>query len=152
MPIQTPQSGDDQLYTQVDDELYDELATLAGQRIAYAAVWEDSLADALADLPGAVEGPPAVDLDLYLQDGVYFELYGTVCYPDLDADPLPSQEVIEQQLQALIQEGLWLGEVAVDEEDGLVLVLTRNHRPVLYLQVGAWILDEWDELPDEAAS
>jgi hypothetical protein len=41
-----------------------------------------------------------------------------------------------------------LEEIAVDEDDGLVLVIAARHRPELYLQVGAWLLDEWEELPD----
>jgi len=43
-------------------------------------------------------------------------------------------------------------EVAVDEEDGLVLVLGRGDQPDIYLQVGAWLLDEWEELPDHSES
>jgi hypothetical protein len=110
------------------------------------------LADALADLPEAALGPAGVDLDLYLQDGVYFELYSTYCYTDLDAEPVADQRAVERHLAQLLAAGLWLGEIAVDEEDGLVLVLTRQHQPVLYCQVGAWILDGWEELPEGAAS
>jgi hypothetical protein len=145
-------SDADQFYTTVDDETYEELSALAGQRIVHLAVWEDSLADALADLPEAGLGPAGVDLDLYLQDGVYFELYSTYCYTDLNAEPLADQRAVERQLAPLLAAGLWLGEIAVDEEDGLVLVLTRQHQPVLYCQVGAWLLDGWEELPEEAAS
>jgi hypothetical protein len=31
------------------------------------------------------------------------------------------------------------------------LVLAQRHQPVMYLQVGAWLLDEWEELPDSDA-
>ena len=34
------------MVTVVDDELYDELADLVGQRIVHAIVWNDSLLDA----------------------------------------------------------------------------------------------------------
>ena len=44
--------------------------------------------------------------------------------------------------------GAVLEEIAVDEDDGLVLVLGLKRQPVFYLQVGAWLLDEWEELPD----
>ena len=91
-------------------------------------------------------------MDLYLRDGVYFELYGVVCYPHPDADPMAELAAIEQYLTGCVKAGLALHEVAVDEEDSLVLVLTQHGRPVLYLQVGAWLLDEWQELPDDTAS
>jgi hypothetical protein len=152
MPTPTPRDPDDQLYTQVDDATYASLAELAGQRIVFAAVWEDSLADALGELAGALPEPESVDIDLYLHDGVYFELYGTVCYPTLESDPLPDRAAAERRLVDLVGQGVWLEEIAVDEEEGLVLVLAQHHRPVLFLQVGAWILDEWDELPDGASS
>jgi hypothetical protein len=151
MPVATPNSDADQLQTQVDDETYEELTALAGQRVLFATVWEDSLADALAELPAVDKGPSGVDLDLYLQDGVYFELYGAHCYPDLDAKPIGDQTAVERHLASLVGTGLWLGEVAVDEDDGLVLVLTQSHQPILYLQVGAWILNEWEELPEGTA-
>ena len=154
MPISEPRGNEGQLYTHVDDEQYDELSELNGQPIVYAAVWEEGLADSLA---GTVQSAAtssdevAADIDLYLRDGVYFELYGTICYTDLDAPPLRDLTQIEEQLQALVNAGGELAEVAVDEEDGLVLVLGQRHHPVLYLQVGAWLLDEWEELPDPSS-
>jgi hypothetical protein len=153
MPVSTPQPNDtDGPFTQVDDEQYDDLVELEGQKIVHAAVWEDALADALADLPDTGNGPAGVDMDLYLKDGVYFELYGTFCYPTLEQEPILDQGLVESRLAALIGSGLWLEEIAVDEEEGLVLVLAQNHQPRLYVQVGAWLLNEWEELPDGAAS
>ena len=35
---------------------------------------------------------PAFDLDLYLEGGVYFELYGVTCYADLDGAPLADRD------------------------------------------------------------
>lgn len=153
MPVTTPRPNDtDGPFTQVDDEQYEEIAKLEGQKIVYAAVWEDALADALADLQDAESGQPGVDLDLYLRDNVYFELYGTLCYVSLDEEPLPSQAEVETRLTALIHDELWLQEVAVDDEEALVLVLGRDQRPLLYVQVGAWLLDEWEELPEGTVS
>ena len=151
MPQATPQREQpDQLYTLVDDEQYEELSELASQQIVHASVWEESLADALEqNVPG---DEVAVDLDLYLKDNVYFELYGTLCYTNIEGEPLGDRNEIEQHLRELIKGGLDLEEIAVDEEDGLVLVLGQRHQPVFYLQVGAWLLDEWEELPDDAAS
>jgi hypothetical protein len=155
MPISEPADDSGQLYTRVDDEQYNELSELNGQPIVHVAVWEEGLADSIG-LPGNAgkqgadgdDGEVAADIDLYLRDGVYFELYGTLCYTDLDAPPLSDLAQIEQRLQRLVKAGLVLEEVAVDEEDGLVLVLGQRHQPVLYLQVGAWLLDEWEELPE----
>lgn len=153
MPVTTPRPNDtDGPFTQVDDEQYEEIAELEGQKIVYAAVWEDALADALADLQDAESGQPGVDLDLYLRDNVYFELYGTRCYVNLDEEPLTSQAEVETRLAALIHDGLWLQEVAVDDEEALVLVLGRDQRQLLYVQVGAWLLDEWEELPEGTVS
>lgn len=157
-----PASGDagEQFFTAVSNEQYDELSQLEGMRVVYASVWEDSLVEALetgameTEQPDTVqdEDVQAADLDLYLDEGIYFECYGVVCYPSLDADPLAPLGEIERTLAREVKRGLWLEEIAVDEDDSLVLVLTRNHRPLLYLQVGAWLLEEWEELPDSADS
>jgi hypothetical protein len=161
MPISEPANDEGQLYTHVDDEQFDELSELNGQPVVHVAVWEEGLADSITTAVRAASAPSAAsdaddevaaDIDLYLRDGVYFELYGTLCYTDLDEPPLNDLTQIEQRLQRLVKAGVTLEEVAVDEEDGLVLVLGQRRQPVLYLQVGAWLLDEWEELPDSAAS
>lgn len=161
MPISEPSSDDGQLYTRVDDEQYDELSELNGQPIVHVSVWEEGLADSITSSLRVVASPAdaaeteeevAADIDLYLRDGIYFELYGTLCYTDLDAPPLSNLAQIEQRLQRLVKAGLELEEVAVDEDEGLVLILAQGHQPVLYLQVGAWLLDEWEELPDSTPS
>lgn len=138
----------DQFYTRVDDEQYDELSNLVGERIVYAAVWEESVADTLSDVETTPDGL-AVDLDLYLADGVYFELYGVTSYSGPDEPPLDDAVDVEARLRRLIDNEGVLGEIAVDEEDALVLVLNMGEEPALYLQVGAWILVEWEELPDD---
>jgi hypothetical protein len=154
MPISEGSEEDGQLFTHVDDEQFDELSELNGQPVVHVSVWEEGLADAItaAGREGAESSDEvAADIDLYLRDGVYFELYGTLCYTDLDASPLADLIQIEEKLQQLIKGGVVLEEVAVDEDEGLVLVLAQRHKPVLYLQVGAWLLDEWEELPDISA-
>jgi len=37
----------------------------------------------------------------------------------------------------------------VDDDEQLVLVMTRQHEPVFYLNVGGWSTTEWDELPED---
>jgi hypothetical protein len=162
MPISQASGNDNQLYTRVDDEQYDELSELNGQPVVHVSVWEEGLADAIplssqgetAQTSSVTEanGEVAADIDLYLRDGIYFELYGTLCYTDLDAPPLANLAQIEQKLLALVKAGVKLEEIAVDEDEGLVLVLAHHHQPVFYLQVGAWLLEEWEELPESAAS
>lgn len=158
MPIPESSADDGQLYTRVDDEQYDELAELSGQPVVHVSVWEEGLADAITSPePGESAGNEpeegtAADIDLYLRDGVYFELYGTLCYTDLDAPPITGLSKIEQKLQHAVKAGAVLEEIAVDEDEGLVLVLAQRHQPVMYLQVGAWLLDEWEELPDSEAT
>ncbi len=151
MPQETPSANqDDQFFTAVSDEQYDELSQLNGSRVVFAAVWEESLIEALDNEPS--DDVQAADIDLYLEQGVYFECYGVVCYPSLEGEPLASLAEIEQSLKRGIDGGLWLEEIAVDEDDSLVLVLARRHQPQFYLQVGAWLLEEWEELPDPADS
>lgn len=136
----------DQLFMTVDDETYAELEQLAGEKVVHAEVWEDSLSDALEER-GGPPTDPAFDLDLYLEGGVYFELYGVTCYADLDGAPLADRDALERALHKIVKQGATLGEVAVDEEDALVLVLTVGDLSLLYLVVGGWLLEEWDELP-----
>ena len=134
-------------YTTVDDEMYDDLAELAGQRIVHVQLWEESISDMLEGQEVAATSTNAADLDLYLEGGIYFELYGVLAYRNPEQDPLPDRETVARQLTALVKQGLWLDEVAVDEEDGLVLILSRARKPQLYLSISGWSVDEWDELP-----
>lgn len=136
------------LTTSVDDELYDEISELAGQKVVHVEIWEDSLATALNETEPEDEPNAQFDLDLYLEDGVYFELYGTRCYPDIDSEPWADLNTVTRHLQAYVKQGLWLEEVAVNEGDELVLVLARNQTPLAYLEIGGWLIEEWDELPD----
>lgn len=135
-------------YTTVDDEMYDDLAELAGQRIVHVELWEESISEMLEGQDAAATSTNAADLDLYLEGGIYFELYGVLAYRDPEQDPLPDRETVERQLTALVKQGLWLDEVAVDEENALVLVLSRARKPQLYLAISGWSVDEWDELPN----
>lgn len=136
------------LLTSVDDETYNELATLIGQRIVHVALWEDSLADALAEQTVDPAAQTTFDLDLYLEDGVYFEMYGVACFDDPNADAWRGLEQTGARLTAFVTARARLGDVAVDDDDGLVLVLTTPAGRNSYLVVGAWLLAEWDELPD----
>lgn len=136
------------LLTTVDDETYDELATLIGQRIVHVALWEDSLADALAQQTVAPDQQTTFDLDLYLEDGVYFEMYSVACFDDPEAEAWHGLAQTGARLAALVTGRAQLSDVAVDDDDGLVLAITTPDGRNCYLVVGAWLLAEWDELPD----
>lgn len=138
-------NGDVPFYTEFSDEIYEELAELAGQRIAHVTLWQDSLLDELSEGQDVV--PILYDLDVYLEDGVYFELYGTACHPDPDADPLEGLSAVEQYLLPRIDRRLYLLELAADHEDRIVLVLGQATQPELYLVAAGWLLEEWEELP-----
>ena len=141
--------NDAPLITVVDDETYDELSELAGQRVVHVALWEDSLADALAEATSDPAQQAAFDLDLYLEDGIYFELYGVTCFDDPDGEPWQGHAATQARFAALVGGQAHLAEVAVDEDDGLVLVLESGDGAPVFLAVGAWLADEWDELPED---
>ena len=103
--------------------------------------------DTDGDEPGA-DDKDAVDIDIYLEGGIYFELYGTLCYPTLDSEPLLGTSTIRNAIADLVNSGVWLDDVAVDDEEQLVLVLSQHRKPQLYLSVGGWLVEEWDELPN----
>lgn len=137
------------LYTEVDDEMYEELAALVGEKIVHVEIWEESLGDVMAGEEAAEAGQIGFDIDLYLEGGIYFELYSTVCYPTIESDPLEGLSTVQSRLAGLVKSGVWLEEVAVDDENSLILVLAQRKKPQLYLLIGAWTVGEWDELPEE---
>jgi hypothetical protein len=135
------------LYTTLDDELYEELSQLVGQKIVLVEVWEDSLSTALEGEEVEPEQQVSFDIDLYLADGAYFELYSATCFDSPDSEPWQGVENVSARLAAAARQGAALQEVAVDEEDQLVLVLAYGGGKQIYLPVAAWLLEEWDELP-----
>lgn len=153
--------GESFINTTVSDELYDELAELEGLQVVGAALWEDSLSDTPdgeedaedeGDEPVEIIDPESrqfVDMDIYLDENVQLELYEVALYTSLDEDPIIGLTAIGTLLSKEIEAGLWLEEVAVDEDEQLVLVMTRQHEPRFYLNVGGWSTTEWDELPED---
>lgn len=133
----------------VTDALYAELVeSIEGQKVVGLAVWEESLADEEGE-----EIAPArrqiFDMDLYLENHLYMELYATYVFKDPEGDALRGLDRIGTICTKLIEDGTWLEEIAVTEDSELVLILSRNHRPQLYLNVGGWTMEEWETLPDE---
>lgn len=136
------------LYTAVDDEMYAELSQLVGQKVVLLEVWEDSLSSALEGEEIQPQEQVSFDIDLYLADGAYFELYSATCFDSPDSDPWQGLEDVSARLSAIAKQGATLQEVAVDEEDQLVLVLQYGRGQQLFLPIAAWLIEEWDELPN----
>jgi len=147
MGAEMARNQDFDFFTTVDDDMFDDLAELAGQKVVHIELWEEALHDTLAGEESDPATQLAVDMDLYLDGGVYFELYGVSCYPTPEEDPLVGHTNIQQTLTRLVKQTIWLDEIAVDEEDALVCILSQQHKPRLYLMVEGWSFAEWDELP-----
>ena len=138
------------LHHELTDELFQELVEeVAGQRVVSVALWEESLADEAEEGPIPPEERTVFDLDLYLENHRYLELYGVQAYRSPEADPLQGLEGLGRIMADLVEKGLWLEEVATDQEERLVLVLTHRHEPQLYLNVAGWVLEEWESLPED---
>ena len=112
------------------------------------ALWEESITDQEGAKPTAA-ARVLFDLDLYLENNSLLALYGTSVFPDPESDPLRGWQHTGKILQSLINKGIWLDEIAATDEDDLVLILSRNHEPQLYLNVSGWSVEEWETLPGE---
>lgn len=133
----------------LDDEQYELLVeAIGGERVVGLALWEESIGDEEGEKPSA-QTRMLFDLDLYLENNLYLELYGAFLFPDPESDPLRGLQQTGTILRTLIEEGVWLDEIAGTDEDELVLILSRNHQPQLFLNVGGWSLEEWETLPGE---
>jgi hypothetical protein len=144
-------SGDQDLgfHQKVTEDLYNELVEqVESEKVVGMALWDESLADD-EDAPVQPEERDVFDFDLYLEDHLYLELYATYIFEDPEGDPLRGLDQIGRIFSGLIEEGIWLDEIATTAEDELVLILSRNYQPKLYLNVGGWTIEEWETLPEE---
>ncbi len=136
------------LRTEVTDEELKMLESLTGQELTSMVLVTESLVYADEEY---VETPEEerfyFDCDLYFADHQLLELYGASLYENVDSDPVTGMERIEDMLTELFEEGGTLTEVARDDEDGLVLVLSSSDDSLL-VAVSGWYLDTWEELPD----
>lgn len=140
-----------EFHTELSEDLYQELVdTVEGERVVGMAIWESSLADEEGQ-EIAPEQRDIFDLDLYLENHTYLELYGVYVHTDPMEPPLRGLDRLGTILSNLVEQGVWLDEIATTEDNELVLILARHREPQLYLNVGGWSLEEWDRLPDEEA-
>lgn len=142
-------SEDLDFFQTVTEDLYNQLVeTIEGEKVVGLALWEESIADE-EDASVRPAQRDVFDFDLYLENNLYLELYAVYVFQDLDSDPLRGLDPVGKIFSTLIEDGVWLDEIAVSDDDDLVLILSRNHEPQLYLNVGGWSLEEWDTLPEE---
>ncbi|MCY3708175.1 MAG: hypothetical protein OXG26_04705 [Caldilineaceae bacterium] len=141
--------GEAPLQYRLDDEQYEELVdNVAGERVMGLALWEESVSDEGGRRPSP-ELRELFDLDLYLECNLMLALFGTAIYTDPESSPLRGWQQAGKIMQTLINNGIWLDEIAATEEDELVLILSRNHEPRLYLNVSGWTVEAWETLPGE---
>ncbi len=141
--------GEAPLHYTLDDEQYDELVdTVVGERVMGLALWEESVSDEGGGRPSP-EQRVLFDLDLYLENNRLLALYGTALYTNPESNPLRGWQQAGKIVQTLINSGIWLDEVATTEDDELVLILSRQHVPRLYLNVSGWTVEAWENLPGE---
>ena len=141
--------GEAPLHYRLDDDQYEELVdSVVGERVMGLALWEESVSDEVDERPSP-EMRVLFDLDLYLECNLMLGLYGTAIYADPESSPLRGWQQTGKIVQTLINSGIWLDEIAATEEDELVLILSRNHVPQLYLNVSGWTVEEWETLPGE---
>ncbi len=137
------------LHLQLDDEQYAALVeTVAGEKVVGLALWEESIADESTERP-APENRVLFDLDLYLENNLLLTLYGASVFPDPESEPLRGWQRAGKIMQSLVNEGIWLDDIAATEESNLVLVLCRGRAPQLYLIVSGWSAEKWELLPGE---
>ncbi|MCD6291304.1 MAG: hypothetical protein J7M34_12430 [Anaerolineae bacterium] len=144
--------GDRLIQTDLNPLLFVQLQTLQGKSVQGLALWQNSIADEeLMELDGDVspENRIFVDFDLYLEGHVLLEIYAATIYRDLDEAPIMGLDAISQALGDMTEQGTILSDVAMDDEDGLVLVLTTQDGVSLIIAPSGWALGHWDELPDE---
>ncbi len=151
-----PDDWDEEFFveTDLDDNALAWLDTLVGKRVVSLALWVDPIVEAIAaqleeDLGDLGEG--VVDVELYFEDNLVLELYSVLVYPDETAPPLTDKNRIARLLERYVERGIHLAEVAEEEETGAPIFIFEqpDTRETFLLVADGWIVDEWDQLPEE---
>lgn len=135
------------IHFELTEEALEELAELEGSSVIGVSFWDSSLADELEDEPPDDEQRVAIDIDFFLEDNVLFEAYGAALFTSTEGDIVVGMDALEQALIALVDRNSVLQEVAETEDGSPVLVFADGDQIVLLVAVGAWAIDEWEELP-----
>lgn len=140
---------DETFQTELTDEAYEELVELEGSQVVGVAFWDSSLADELDEEEPEDEARSVLDLDLYLEDNALLELYGAVLYINPEDGPLMGLAAMEEALIGMVDSESVLQEIAESEDGALVLVFAAEDAVNLLIAVSAWVVSEWDELPED---
>lgn len=140
---------EDELQTELTDESYAELAQLEGATVLAMAFWESSLVDELEEQAPSAEERTVVDLDIYLDDYALLELYGASLYTTDQGEPVMGVAAIEDALMDLADSESVLSEVAQTDDGSLALIFAADEQIQLIITVSAWVISEWEELPED---
>ncbi len=142
--------GDLPIHTDLDEESEEQLDDLIGRIVLTMALWEEPLVTALQEEAEDLAGD-LVDLDIYFEDHALLELYSVLVFTDDSQPPLSGVHHISNTLARLVEKGIYLGEIAEEEETQAPIFIFHNRkgREVLLLLADGWSVDEWDTLPNE---
>lgn len=141
--------------TELDEESLALLDSLIGKRVVTLTLWADPLAEAVAQELSEADRrmieDVLVDVDLYFEDNVVLELYNAMVYLAEDRPPLEDKNRIAATLRRFVERGLRLVEVAEEEETGAPVFIFETPKTAesLLLVADGWVVDTWDELPEE---
>ncbi len=152
---QTP--ADEELFTlqtDLDEEALVQLDALVGKLVLSMTLWTEPLAQMLEeDIPPEEREvlKSVVDVDFYFEDNLLLELYSAMVYESEDSPFVRGVERIARLLTSAVERGIRLVEIAEEEESGAPIFIfeeTEGDRELLVVADG-WIVDTWDELPEE---
>ncbi len=148
-----PQNKPDTLpiHTDLDEESEEQLDELLGSIVLTMALWEEPLVTALGEEAQDLAGH-LIDLDIYFEDHALLELYSALVFTDDTQPPLSSVNHIADTLARHVEKGIYLGEIAEEEETGAPIFIFHNRkdREVLLILADGWEVDTWDTLPSNA--
>jgi len=144
------EEGDEELYTELDDDRRAELEEMVGLKVLGLELWEESLGDEEEVEPVKPEERVFFDCDLYLDDNQALELYVASVYPSAKEEQLAGMDAIFEAVGRLADEGLELIDYGeADDEGGLALAFGKGEQVELVLVCGAWMVSDWE--PEEEA-
>lgn len=150
--------GEDELYSELDDDRRAELNEIVGLKVLGIELWEESIADEEEEQPPTPEERVFVDCDVYFDDNVALELYVAAVYPDPDGEPVAGVDNIFAAMGRLADDNLELVDFGEADEDegGLALAFGRGDTVQMVIVANAWMVTDWepdedDELEDDEA-
>ncbi len=143
------EAADLPIHGELDEESEEQLNDLLGRVVLTMALWEEPLVTALEEEDADLL-KDLVDLDVYFEDHALLELYSALVYTDDSQPPVSGVDRIADTLARQVEKGIYLGEIAEEEETGALIFIFHNRkgREVLLILADGWAVDEWDTLPE----